>query len=295
MIKLYDNEIEAINNFIQKFATSTVKTLSQAVDNEVLKKFEFVVNKSLIIENLEPFKEHNILYKLDYAKGLHHSDLAVLVPEELAAILADVMMGGQGDKPYAGDLAELEINSTSTLIKKVFKDIENLFKKVYTDDFAFGIEDKLILQGMPEYDEEFVNNPFDLLVNQTFRINEEKEFTINLLLKAEDIKKALISLNLLRVDKFEKVQDDGDSINLDHIQNVKIDITAELGSSRVPIKYALELVKGSIIELDTLNNSDIKVFANNVEVAMAQIVVIEDNFGLRITRIISPEERLKTI
>jgi len=46
---------------------------------------------------------------------------------------------------------------------------------------------------------------------------------------------------------------ESDSIDIDKISDVKIDITAELGQTQIPIKYALELVRGSVIELDTLN------------------------------------------
>ena len=55
----------------------------------------------------------------------------------------------------------------------------------------------------------------------------------------------------------------------------------------------LGLVSGSIIELDTYDNADIKVFANGLEVAKAQVVVVDDHFGIKITKLISPEERYK--
>lgn len=294
MIKIYEKETEFVNKFIQKFSDSAMKTLYQNLDKDVFSKIEFIVDKSSSIDDLTPFKENNVFYKIDYTKGVHPSTLAILVPEELLAMLTDVMMGGKGDNPYKGTLSELEVNSASNLFKKVVKDIENLFKKTYTEDFAFEAGGAFLLKEMPEYEEEFNKHDFDFLVNQTLKINDDKEFTINLLLKSSDLKNTLVSLRLLQEEKFETISD-SDSISLNQIAGVKIDITAELGRARVPIKYALGLVKGSIIELETLNNSDIKVFANDVEVAMAQVVVVEENFGLRITKIIAPEERLKAV
>lgn len=79
--------------------------------------------------------------------------------------------------------------------------------------------------------------------------------------------------------------------NIDCLSDVDINIVAQLGKAQVPMKYALELNEGSIIELDTLNEADIKVYANGVEFAHAQVVALEENFGLRITKIISPEQR----
>jgi flagellar motor switch protein FliN/FliY len=55
------------------------------------------------------------------------------------------------------------------------------------------------------------------------------------------------------------------------------------------------LTKGSILELDTYENSDIKVYANGLEVARAQVVVVDEHFGIKITKIISPEERFNDI
>lgn len=91
-------------------------------------------------------------------------------------------------------------------------------------------------------------------------------------------------------DKQESINNEFLS-NIHYLSDVDINIIAELGKTQVPIKYALELNEGSIIELDTLNEADIKVYANGVEFAHAQVVALEENFGLRITKIISSEQR----
>lgn len=91
-------------------------------------------------------------------------------------------------------------------------------------------------------------------------------------------------------DKQEPI-DNGFLSKLEGLSDVDISIIAQLGKTQVPMKYALELDEGSIIELETLNESDIKVYANGVEFAHAQVVALEDNFGLKITKIISPELR----
>jgi flagellar motor switch protein FliN/FliY len=132
-----------------------------------------------------------------------------------------------------------------------------------------------------------------LAINTTLKLTEEKGFDIDIAV-VESVMEAL--MDDLGVSKNLPNRKSGPmTLDIGNIADIKINITAELGRTRVPIKYALELVKGSVVQLDTLNNSDIKVFANDVEFALAQVVAIEDNFGLRITKIISPEERLGNI
>jgi len=294
MTKFNKTETNAINNFVQNFVDSTLKTISHNLDKEVYKKIEFFINSSTEISNLNEFKGTNMLYKLDYSEGVYASKLGVVLPEELISNVSDVLMGGTGEKDYDGVLSELELNATGELAKKVFGDIENMFKRFYTKDFGFSTSPLILTKEMPQYEDEFETPDFDFLIDQTFRVNDEKEYTIALLFKTDDLKRMLTSLNLLQSDTHE-INNSQTNINIKQIANVEIDITAELGSAKIPVKSALELVRGSLVKLDTVSNSDIKVFANNVEVARAQVVAVGDNFGLRITKIISPEERIKLV
>lgn len=294
MVNMNNNEIEALKKFYQNFSNSATKILSGSLDKEVYKQFDLVIDNIYSIDDVESLKENNIFYMVDYADGIVASSIALLIPEELISCVTDVMMGGKGEDSYKGSLSELETNSFSELLRRIFKDIENNYKRIYNGDLAFNAKAVLLLKEMPEYKEEFANMDFDVVISHTLRINDEKEFVVKLLQKSQILKQTISSLKLLSgnggINGLEF-----DSININHLSDVKIKVTAELGRSQVPMKYALELVRGSIVELDTINNSDIKVFANGIEVAKAQIVVLEDNFGLRITKIITPEERLNSI
>ena len=83
--------------------------------------------------------------------------------------------------------------------------------------------------------------------------------------------------------------------NLEMLLDIKLELTVELGRCELPIKKILELTRGSIIELDKIAGEPVSLFANGKHVANGEVVVIEDNFGLRITSIIDPENRLKGI
>lgn len=83
--------------------------------------------------------------------------------------------------------------------------------------------------------------------------------------------------------------------NLEILMDIKLQMTVELGRTELPIKKVLELTRGSIIELEKVAGEPVELYANGKLVAHGEVVVIEDNFGLRITSITEPEDRLKGI
>lgn len=78
---------------------------------------------------------------------------------------------------------------------------------------------------------------------------------------------------------------------VDLILDISLDVTVELGRVRMLIKDVLELATGSIIELDRVAGEPVDVLVNGRLIAKGEVVVIEDNFGIRLTEIISPTER----
>lgn len=81
--------------------------------------------------------------------------------------------------------------------------------------------------------------------------------------------------------------------NLDILMDIKLQLTVELGRTELPIKKVLELTRGSIVELEKVAGEPVELYANGKLVAHGEVVVIEDNFGLRITSITESEDRLK--
>lgn len=83
--------------------------------------------------------------------------------------------------------------------------------------------------------------------------------------------------------------------NLNILLDVKLQLTVELGKTELPIKKVLELTKGSIVTLNKAAGEPVELYANGKLIAFGEVVVIEDNFGLRITHITDPVKRLNTI
>lgn len=83
--------------------------------------------------------------------------------------------------------------------------------------------------------------------------------------------------------------------NLDMLMEIPLDVTVELGKTKRSIKDILEFSKGSIIELDKLAGEHVDILVNQRLIAKGEVVVIDENFGVRITDIVSKEERLKNL
>ncbi len=95
---------------------------------------------------------------------------------------------------------------------------------------------------------------------------------------------------------FEPVQlQESESRNLNMLMDIPLQVTVELGRTKRSIKEILELSAGSIIELDKLAGEPVDVLVNGKLIAQGEVVVIEENFGVRITDIISQSDRIKKL
>jgi len=85
----------------------------------------------------------------------------------------------------------------------------------------------------------------------------------------------------------------GNDLNM--ILDIPVQLTVELGRTRIPIKHILQLAQGSVVELETLAGEPMDVLVNGYLIAQGEVVVVNDKFGIRLTDIISPAERLRRI
>jgi flagellar motor switch protein FliN/FliY len=87
----------------------------------------------------------------------------------------------------------------------------------------------------------------------------------------------------------------GDAINIENLLNIPLELSVSLGDARMTLKDVLELRSGSVIELNKLAGEALEVRINDELIARGEVVVIDENFGIRITEIVSPKERLEKI
>jgi flagellar motor switch protein FliN/FliY len=87
----------------------------------------------------------------------------------------------------------------------------------------------------------------------------------------------------------------GKTLDLDFLLDIPLQIKVEVGRTRMMIQELLQLGKGSVVELDKLVGEPFEVLLNDKLVARGEVVVVNDHFGIRLTDIISPNERVKSL
>jgi len=83
--------------------------------------------------------------------------------------------------------------------------------------------------------------------------------------------------------------------NINFLLDVPLDVAVELGRTKIAIKDMLKLGPGSVIELDKLIGEPVDLLVNDRLIAKGEVVVFDENFGIRITDIMNPEERLRSL
>lgn len=87
----------------------------------------------------------------------------------------------------------------------------------------------------------------------------------------------------------------GPDLNLDVILDVPVSLSLEVGRTRIPIRNLLQLNQGSVVELDRGAGDALDVYVNGTLIAQGEVVVVNDRFGVRLTDVVSPAERIKRL
>ena len=82
---------------------------------------------------------------------------------------------------------------------------------------------------------------------------------------------------------------------ISRVLDIPIEITAILGRTKMSLNEILELGRGSIIELDTLENQEVEILVNGKKVAYGQVVISNQNFGIKITEVLEPEDLVNSL
>ena len=85
----------------------------------------------------------------------------------------------------------------------------------------------------------------------------------------------------------------GNDLNM--VLDIPVQLSVELGRTKVPIKYILQLAQGSVVELDALAGEPMDVLVNGYLIAQGEVVVVNDKFGIRLTDVVTPSERLRRV
>jgi len=97
----------------------------------------------------------------------------------------------------------------------------------------------------------------------------------------------------------EELRDDGRTLvgndKLDVILDIPVTMSMEVGRTQIPIRNLLQLNQGSVVELDRMAGEPLDVLVNGTLIAHGEVVVVNEKFGIRLTDVMSPHERIKKL
>lgn len=88
---------------------------------------------------------------------------------------------------------------------------------------------------------------------------------------------------------------EGQINDINRVLDIPVLLSVELGRTKVPIKHILQLGQGSVVELDALAGEPMDVLVNGYLIAQGEVVVVNDKFGIRLTDVVTPSERLRRV
>jgi len=94
---------------------------------------------------------------------------------------------------------------------------------------------------------------------------------------------------------FSSMSSDGSTQDINMVLDIPVQLSVELGRTKVPIKHILQLGQGSVVELDALAGEPMDVLVNGYLIAQGEVVVVNDKFGIRLTDVVTPSERLRRV
>ena len=246
-----------------------------------------------------------------------------LIQKTDVAILSDLMMMGDGTAEYTEDHKDA--------IGELFNQVMGAFTNTITSELGSSVSSDSI--EVIEFDLE--HPPFAIDSHQMILVSQSIEDmgeTFLVILVPQELStqiaekmKAIaapvssgtmnesVGLNLSELDDLSKVTSFSGSEeggfqetripsvsgasqqNIDMLLDIDLDVSIELGQSMLSIKRILELAPGSIVELDRMAGEPVDLLVNNKVVARGEVVVIDENFGIRIVSLVSPEERIRSL
>jgi flagellar motor switch protein FliN/FliY len=86
-----------------------------------------------------------------------------------------------------------------------------------------------------------------------------------------------------------------ENTDIDLVLDIPVQLTVELGRTRLPIRSLLQLAQGSVVELDGMAGEPMDVLVNGCLIAQGEVVVVNEKFGIRLTDVITPSERIRKL
>lgn len=292
------------------------------------------VKETTVSKVRESFNNKKVVVRVDYSKGLSGTNAFVLEPH-MVAIIADIMMGGSGENvsddldeiklSAVGEAMNQMMGSAATALSEVIKNpVDITPPRVEIMDFKNeGVEFPPVHEGENVVEvrfkmkvENLVKGYMMQLMSPSFAKKFAKFLTGTLPSEIKEEKptspaakeetpvhketpKEKASSQSVKKAEFQELKEESttpiSSNKLEALLDIPLNVSVELGRTSMTLKQVLELGSGSLVELDKLTGEPVDILVNGKAIAEGEVVVIGENFGIRITKILSKKERLYSL
>jgi len=313
--------VKALDKFLEAFNSNASGVLSTITNQEItfatrnFTDFTFATIESHIPI---PCLLVNITFSADT-----DFNMSIVIAKELAASLADLMMLGTGDAEYSED--------HNDALQELFNQVLGSLKTELTGDDinASGNVQEVQLTDMEIHkeflaDNKMVETTFSLLGKEAYTYLVFDSESLNVIdkmfskLVADQPKgaaatssstgggggggserksdQAPVNVSRATFSEIEEVlPNTGKKINIDLLLDIPLPVTVELGRKELRIKEILNLGQGSVVELNKLAGDLVDLLINGKKFAVGEVMVVDENYAVRIVNLISREERIRTL
>lgn len=311
--------------------STAATTLSSILSRQVLittPKVSYLPFKRIIEECAIP----KIVADIEYKHGLSGKNLLMLDVKD-ATIIADLMMGGDGSNASEA-LTELELSAVAEAMNQMIgsastsmatmigREVDilppnvalwdgsenNDYLQFDSEDDVFKISFNLTVEGLIQseimqiFTRTSVEEIVEIMMGDTGSA-EEIVIQEDIILEEKPVElpkqEPLVEKVLIQKPEFQELIPTTDERkiprNLDLIMDVPLEFSVVLGRTKKTIKEILSFGNGSVIELKTLADEPLEIYVNGKLIAQGEVVVINENFGVRITNILSKEQRVQNL
>ncbi len=348
---------------VGNISMGTAATALSAVVGKPVNITTPTITLSTLNELKKSFKTPNIVLDVQFVSGIVGGNLFIINIED-SAVIANLMMGGDGVVEPPSELSELEISAVQEAMNQMIGSAATSMATMFSREVNISPPISSVCDENSEEistdisaDEEIVNVSFRMTIgdlvdsnivqilpiatakkivsimmgteenapalesskaqNEVKVVAEPKEISMN----NEDVASETVSKDTYRNENNYSVQGQGivgnyeepvnvkqasfgqlEEIrgaempkNIDLILDVPLELSVELGRTKKNIRDILALTRGSLIELNKLAEEPVDIFINGKRIAHGEVVVVDENFGVKITEIASGEDRVKSL
>jgi len=219
------------------------------------------------------------------------SKMKITISAILATVLGDMMLGGQGIKKEEMD--DDDLDTTKAILSNILGSLSTaLSAQKAMPNLSFNVDDIRYIKSARDidfngYTKLFVYNMGiqNISDNIAFGIDSTLESALN----GEDVVQESAPMSAPAGLSNEEMK------NIELIKDVKLPIRVRVGSKKMLLKDVLSMDIGSVIELDQLANDPLDILVGDKIIAQGEVVIIDGNFGVQISKIGSKRERLETL